>query len=334
MRRENGFLFPTQENSPINPLATKSDNNKALSISGWITLALVAASIEPILVKLSYQSNVTPLQLLALKNIMGALLILPITRTLKWIGWSETGKMLIASVLLFCTNYLTLIAIKELPVVLVITIVTTTPAAVALANSALGRDLLSKKFWLGFLLCFLGIILTLDFSSAAFTLLGLCCALGAVLSSSTYRVQMESLTSRYSPLLVSTYTFLFNGLFTAAFLMPLVIDIPTAAIPLGAWMGLSGALANVAFLSALNLVGSTRISIFTMLQRPLLLILAMIFLKETTSFSQMAGIVMVFFGVQLAQVTRKSATIETPSHMDTLPPVTTPESKLSSSGSV
>lgn len=284
--------------------------------------------------KLSYKGSVTPLQLLALKNLMAALLILPVARTLKWIGWAETGKMLGAGALLFCTNYLTLIAIKELPVVLVITIVTTTPAAVALANSALGRDILSRKFWLGFFLCFLGIILTLDFSNASFNMLGLICAAGAVLSSSTYRVQMETLTARYTPFLVSAYTFLLNGLFTALFLAPTIVDIPVSSVPLGIWMGISGTLANVAFLSALNLVGSTRISIFTMLQRPLLLVLAMIFLKETASYAQMAGIAMVFIGVQLAQVKRQGQAQQPDSPIEATPALAASESKLPASSSL
>ena len=44
-----------------------------MQAASWIVLlALLSASIEPILVKLGYRGNVTPLQLLVMKNIVGA----------------------------------------------------------------------------------------------------------------------------------------------------------------------------------------------------------------------------------------------------------------------
>lgn len=280
------------------------DKSKATA-SGWITLALVAASLEPILVKFGYREAISPLQLLFLKNVIGALLIVPLTGKWKWIGLNGLIQMLMSGALLFSTNALTLFSLQHLQVVLVITIVTTTPALVALTNSLLGRDQLSKKFWLGFLLCFAGVIMTLNIQDITVNVLGVACAFGAALTSTFYRVKMEDLTARFTPTISSVYTFLVQGAITLT-LLPWLNGLPAKAIGLGVWMGLSAALANIAFLSALNMVGSTRISILTMLQRPLVVIFAIVALHESATILQIIGITMVMIGVQMAKVKRLS----------------------------
>lgn len=282
---------------------------KQAALSGWITLALVAASLEPILVKFGYRDAITPLQLLFLKNVIGALLIVPLARKWQWLGFAGLKQMLVTGCLLFSTNCLTLISLQHLQVVLVITIVTTTPALVALTNSIIGRDQLDKKFWLGFIMCFGGVLLTLDLHDVSLNMFGVACAFGAALTSTFYRVKMEDLTARFSPTLSSIYTFLVQGTLTLA-VIPFMGSLPAKAIGLGAWMGLSAALANLAFLSALNIVGSTRISILTMLQRPLVVLFAIVALHETATFVQVIGIALVMIGVQLAKV-KRLASVET-----------------------
>ncbi len=81
------------------------------------------------------------------------------------------------------------------------------------------------------------------------------------------------------------------------------------AIKVGAIVGSAAALANVAFLSAMAIIGSTRVSIISLLQRPLLLILAVVVLNEPASALQIVGIVLTILGVQVAQVKRKQAPV-------------------------
>src|SRR5687768_5992033 len=97
----------------------------------WVLLALFAASIEPIVVKLGYRGSVTPLQLLVCKNIFAAVVILPLTRSWQWIGLEKLKKVLSVSLLLLTTNGLVLFALKHLSAVTVVTIISTTPAFVA-----------------------------------------------------------------------------------------------------------------------------------------------------------------------------------------------------------
>ncbi len=278
-------------------------NKKNLQVSGWITLALAAASLEPILIKFGYRGQLTAAQLIVLKNITAALVILPMVPRIRAMGGNGLKKMLLPGLLLFTTNVMVFIALQQLQVVLLITIVTTTPALVALVNSRLGRESAGPKFWWGLLMCFAGVILTLDYRDISVNLFGVACACVSALSSTFYRVQMEELTNKYSPATCSYATFFVQAILTLT-AIPFVGSIPPQAGLLGLWLGVSAILANVGFLSALNMVGSTRISILTMLQRPLIIVLAAISLQEQINVAQVIGIVLVMGGVHLAQVKR------------------------------
>lgn len=283
----------------------QSKNQKALL---WISLAIIAASIEPIVVKLGYAGNITPAELLVVKNITGAILIVPMTWSfgkLRWIGWKDLRKILAVALLLLCTNTLTLFALQSISAVLMITIITTTPALVALMNERIGRDVLAPTFWLGFLLCFAGVIMGLNFGDITFSTMGLVMIFGAVISSTCYRVQMETTTAEFSPALVSTYTFLINGLITLFFIAPFVGMPKEASFGIGTWIGLAAAAANVAFLYALNLVGSTRISLLNMLQRPAMVVAAAVVLHEPLTWQTIVGILLATIGIQLAKVTKR-----------------------------
>ena len=276
----------------------------------WTVLAILAADVEPLLVKVGYQAAATPLQLLALKTMVAALLIYPLTRRWEWIGWAALRRLAPVSMLLLLTNGLTLAALRYTTVVTMITVVTSTPAMVALVNRARGRESHSLQFWVGFVLCFAGVLGSVNLHGAdggATSHLGVLLLVGAVISSTIYRTAMEDVTSRHPPLLVSTYTFFVNGSLCALLLLPSLGSLPPQALGIGCWIGFAGAIANVAFISALHALGATRLSIFTMLQRPLIIVLAGVFLHEPIAWTQWVGIAAVIAGVQLAKVKRKAA---------------------------
>lgn len=273
----------------------------------WTLLALLAADVEPILVKFGYQTHATPLQFLALKTMLAAMLIYPLTRCWRWVGWAELRRIAPVSALLLFTNGLMLLGLLYASVVTALTIVTSTPALVALVNRARGRERHEARFWCGFILSAGGVVLTIDLArqgGLSASWMGILALGGAVVSSTIYRTAMEDLTSRHPPLLISTYTYFINGMIVFLFLLPWMGHVPPAALGIGVWIGLAGALANVAFISALHLVGSTRISIFNMLQRPLVIVTAALVFHEPLGPLQIVGIVAVLVGVRLARVQR------------------------------
>lgn len=277
------------------------------AVVGWTLLALLAADVEPILVKIGYQSNATPLQLLTVKTMMSGLLIYPITRRWRWMGWRRCAEMARVSVLLLMTNLLMLAGLAHAGVVTALTIVTTTPALVALVNRARGREVHDLRFWCGFVLCFGGVLVTLDpgrQGGLSCSALGLALLGGAVISSTLYRTALEDLTRRHEPLLISTWFFIINGTLVTVLLLPFIGPVPPTAIGIGMWIGLTGALANVAFVAAVSMLGATRMSIINMLQRPLIIVTAAVILNEPFSALQAVGVALVVWGVQLARVKR------------------------------
>ena len=286
----------------------------------WVLAALFAASIEPIVVKMGYRGSVTPLQLLVFKNVFAAMVILPLTRSWQWIGRQHFFMVLRVSFLLMTTNGLILFALKDLSAITVVTIVSATPAFVAMVNQWRGRDVLQGRFWLGFALCFAGVLLTINaFNPVAHvvSITGVLCVAGAVCSSTVYRTYMESVTAAVSPRQVSTYIFGINALLATVLILPWAGVVPMAELHISLWIGVAAALANFAFLAAIHLVGSTRMSIFDMLQRPLVIILAAVLLDEPMTVWQGIGVALVLGGVQLAKVSRKKPTKIQPSGLTT-----------------
>ena len=213
--------------------------------------------------------------------------------------------------MLLITNGLTLYALKYISAVEVITIVTTIPAIVAMTNWALGRDILTWRFWVGFALCFAGVLLTMDiFSNTSATFsrswIGYLAIIGAVIGSTVYRVRMELLTKDFAPALISTWIFWINALVAVLFIWPFQEPFPKESLSIGIWIGLAAAAANVAFLWAIKLVGSTNMSIFNLLQRPLVIVAAALILSDPLSWIQWLGVICVFAGIPLAKVQRRN----------------------------
>jgi drug/metabolite transporter (DMT)-like permease len=274
---------------------------------GWVLLALTAASIEPVLVKLGFQLQATPLQLLVLKNMVGAAVMFLIMRG--WTaGWSKlkharSGEMLIVSLLLTGTNALTMVALTRLSAVELITIITTTPLMVALVNLMRRRDNHGRFFWPGLTAAIAGVILSLQLNSVSFNFFGAAFALAAVLSSTVYRVRIENILGRIDAPVVSLNIFVINGVVSLA-LLPFigVLQQATQITPYILWMGAAGAIANLAFIAAVKELGATRMSVINLVQRPLVLLIAAVTLKEMLSWQQILGFALVLAGVQLAQV--------------------------------
>jgi drug/metabolite transporter (DMT)-like permease len=298
-----------------NPIEKDIRNNKdsfRWQSAAWVITALFAASIEPIIVKLGYRAAATPLQLLFIKSIVGGILILPLTRKFHKIPLKSMKRIITASLLFLGTNACVFLSLVHLTAIEVITITTTTPALVALVNQERGRDKLNIKFWLGFIMCFAGVLLTIEIYRGGDLVLstaGLILAFSSVIGSTIYRTQMDEITEEVTPIIASSYLFLINAAI-ALFFIPWIGNIPVNIWGTGVWMGFAGAIANIAFLSAIYLLGSTRISIFTMLQRPVVIIATTFILKESLTLWQILGILMVIVGVQWAKVTRSKSETE------------------------
>ncbi|MBA3856457.1 MAG: hypothetical protein C0507_06050 [Cyanobacteria bacterium PR.3.49] len=272
----------------------------------WVMGALLAASIEPIIVKFGFRGHLSPWHLFILKSVFASLLcaFVCVVLKLKLKNRSDIKKLLGASFLLIGTNLFTMFALYYISAVTVITVVTTTPALVAVLNQRFGREELERLFWPGFWLSFLGVILSIELSQFIVQPLGLALMFGAVITSSFYRVQMERLTDEIAPALASACTMAVGAVFSLLVILPFNLNMPPNAWSFGIWIGLAAGLANIAFLYAIKTVGATRISVITMLQRPLLIVAAALLLKEPVTAAQVIGVILVIAGTQMARVKR------------------------------
>jgi|JI10StandDraft_1071094.scaffolds.fasta_scaffold00426_44 drug/metabolite transporter (DMT)-like permease len=288
---------------------TAITSRSSSSSSSWVVLALTAASIEPILIKLGFQAQATPVQLLVLKNLVAALVMLLLVR-----GWKRPtnvsfASLLLVSLLLFATNALCIFALTKLTAVELITIVTSTPVVVALVNCFRRHDSRGKLFWFGLGAALAGVFLSLQVpvASTALNIVGVVFALAAVLSSTTYRIKIEAILKKADPRLVSLNIFVINALVSFCLLPWLgsISQINPTILPFAAWMGVAAALANLAFIAAIKELGATRMSVINLIQRPMIIIIAAFVLRESLAWPQILGFILVMLGVQMAQVKPK-----------------------------
>ncbi|MCS7165285.1 MAG: DMT family transporter [Candidatus Calescibacterium sp.] len=278
----------------------------------FILIAIFLVSVEPIIVKSAYNSqNINPFSIILFKNLIGGLIIIPLItilgNKLKILKLSQIFDISRASVLLLFTTSMMIISLKFIPAVVMLTIFTSTPAFVSLINSIKGKEKTDWIFWIGFSMAFIGITLLLDIYSKKFSIdsnffFGVLFAFLGVLSSSLYRTNLDDLTNRYTPIVVSTYIFLLNSIIVGIcyIFFSRWIEIESISMMIGIYGGVAGALANVSFLYALSILGSTKVSILNMLQQPTIIILSSIILKEYLSIQQIIGIVLVLLGINLA----------------------------------
>ncbi len=273
-------------------------------------ICVVSSAVEPVLSKIGYRYFVTPYELLILRFLIGGIVVLPLVKRYRWIGWKNTAGLLWLALLLMSTCGLVLVALKYLTAVVVITIITATPAFVAIVNQMLGKEILSKRFWIGFLFCFAGILLSIEIhrgtsNSQTFNILGLLCAFGSVAVSTIYRTQLDDATRTFPPMQVSTYMFIMDAI-VALFFLPTVWPMSVNTWVIGSIIGVAAAIANISFLMAIYFMGSTRMSVIGLLQRPLVILCAALILKEPLSAVQIAGIILVIVGIQMAKVTKRT----------------------------
>jgi drug/metabolite transporter (DMT)-like permease len=284
--------------------------NSNFNIFICVVLCLFTASVDPIGAKIGYKSLVTPYQLLVIKFLVGGIVIIPLIRRYRWIGFKNTLRIFWLGLLLAATSALIFIALKYLTAVVVITIITTTPVFVAVVNQMLGKELLGKNFWPGFFLCFIGILLSIEIHKAGsnpdvFNLTGLLSVFASVVTSTIYRTRMDDATKAFPPLQVSTYMFLMDGIL-ALFFLPTIWPVSAKLWGLGIIVGIAATVANITFLWAIYLMGSTRISVILLLQRPIVIVCAALILRESLSFIQITGIILVMAGIQMAKVTKRT----------------------------
>ena len=276
-----------------------------LSVTSWLFLALIGSSLEPVLVKL-FNFPISPIQLMGLKSICGSIIILPAYKQIKKIPKEFITSLTIISFLAFLTNTLIFFSLQTIPASILITIISSTPALVSLINYKQGKVEISTKFIYGFSISFLGVIFTVNSFPAHINegfYTGIFFAIASVICSAAYRIKVDNLSGLVAPLSITTFIFLVNGIASLFLISSIEFSVPL--IKFGFWLGLAGLLANIAFISAIHIIGSTRVSILTLIQRPIVIILGVFTLNEYFKAEQVLGMLMILIGVYFSKAKKK-----------------------------
>jgi drug/metabolite transporter (DMT)-like permease len=263
-----------------------------------VIISLLAASAEPLLVKIGFQRGYSLLSMLFFRNIIACLTALLFVRKGGLPQLSSLIKIFPLALLLFTVNACILFSLQFMTISSILIIIATTPLFVALTNQFLGRDLLQKFFWIGLGVSFIGICLSV----------GIMDLLLAILCSTTHRVYMESVAKKIPPVQISFCIFSINGLLTVACVPFFKESLNWEALSIATWTGIAAVLANIAFISSVKLIGATRMSIMDMLQRPLIMIAAIFILEEYLTMMQITGCVLTLAGTQLTRIKERSIT--------------------------
>ncbi|MEI6531677.1 MAG: DMT family transporter [Chlamydiota bacterium] len=275
-----------------------------------VIISLLAASAEPLLVKIGFQRGYSLLSMLFFRNIIACLTALLFVRKGGLPQLSSLIKIFPLALLLFTVNACILFSLQFMTISSILIIIATTPLFVALTNQFLGRDLLQKFFWIGLGVSFIGICLSVGIMEGlpAFPKQGFLALLLAILCSTTYRVYMESVAKKIPPVQISFCIFSINGLLTVACVPFFKESLNWEALSIATWTGIAAVLANIAFISSVKLIGATRMSIMDMLQRPLIMIAAIFILEEYLTMMQITGCVLTLAGTQLTRIKERSIT--------------------------
>ena len=283
-----------------------------------IVLAVFSASIEPIIIKIGYNSfkNINPFEIIVVKNLVSFIIFFIITffnyfitKSFKFLRMRDILDISKVSFLILFTTSMSIISLKFIPAIIMLTIYSITPLFVGLTNSLIKKsESVSLKFFFGFILAFIGVSLTIGVYDLLFNLnwkmnfLGVFFAFLGVLSSTIYRTTLDYLTHKYTPFVVSNYIFLINGLIILLFIFPFVFkNLKLGSVLVGFYGGISGSIANIAFLYALSILGSTNVSLLNMLNQPTVILLSAFILKEKLTVFQIIGIFLTILGITIAK---------------------------------
>lgn len=210
--------------------------------NAWAAAALLTGSLEPIAAKLGFHAAASIWELQLARSIVAALAIVPLTRRIAPLPRGAATRVALAGALLFSTSTLMLLALSRLHVADVIAILSITPATVAIATWVLTRAPLGRRFVGGMALSIVGVAATTGALRGSIDdAMGVVCALGAVASSTTYRLTVENVTTATDPAVASSWIYLVHGALALALLGPWVGLPSVAAWTAGSWTGIAAA---------------------------------------------------------------------------------------------
>jgi len=220
--------------------------------------------------------------------------------------------VLLAASMIFLNQLCFVYALKLAHASTVALLLGTTPIFIGLLSLALRLERLPHPFWIGAAVTFLGVALIgLANGSVGSSLNGTLIAIGMAFTWACYTIAIAPLMRRYSPYRISAIVLAIGWVPLALVSIPQLGD-EHFSFGWKVWLGFGYAvvgplfLTNILWFTAIDRVGPARASLFGNLQPFFAVFFALVLLSETLHPLEIAGGVLIFAGIALERVWRKT----------------------------
>lgn len=273
----------------------------------YIFLSAVAFGVMPILAKYAYEGGVNVISLLSLRFLFAALLFFVFLKASgqKWAV--QRGQLaalfVLGAVCYMAQSMLYFTAVKYIPASLVALLLYTFPVFVAVLAYLFEGEKITLSIANAIGLSLIGLLLVLGTSFQKVNVLGIGLALGAAVVYSVYIIIGNRVVRGVPPLVTSMFVAIFASmslLVTGLFSGELSFSFSTKS-----WLAIAGislistVLAMLTFFKGLEYIGSTRASIFSMVEPLVTFIFSALLFGERFTLVQGMGGLIVLTGAAL-----------------------------------
>src|SRR6266567_2051418 len=224
----------------------------------------------------------------------------------------DVRLVLVAALMIFVNQLCFVYGIKLAHASTVALLLGTTPIFIGLISLALGREHLAKAFWIGATITFGGVaLIAIANGSVGSSLNGTLIAIATAATWACYSVTIAPLMRRYSPFRISALVLAIGWVPLALVSIPQVSE-QQFSFGWKVWLGLGYAivgplfLTNILWFTAIDRVGASRASLFGNLQPFFAVFFALVLLSESLHGMEIAGGVLIFAGIALERLWRRT----------------------------
>lgn len=280
-----------------------------------VLLSAFGFALMPTFAKFAYQNDISVMTLLVIRFFLAAVIFfiyLAYTRqNIRLDKKSLLGLFFLGAVCYTLQSVFYFSAVKHIPASLVVLLVYTHPAIIAVISCSLGHEPVTKNIVLSLAISFAGLVLMLGTTLGTISGLGVLLALGAALVYSLYVILGNKMLKTVPPLMASAYIALFTSM---GLLLPGLwsgsIDFSFQA---GAWpwiLGLvacSTVLAMLTFFRGLEILGPTKSTVLSMAEPVFGVIIAILLFHDRLTGVQFLGAAGVIAGAVMIVYARDSS---------------------------
>ncbi|GAB4290866.1 MAG: DMT family transporter [Marinilabiliales bacterium] len=291
--------------------------NKKIPVYLLLVFSMLIWGISYIFLEVLYE-YFTPLTVASLRVIIACIFMLSLSLIFKKLQKVDKKDLLLIILFAFFDPFLYFLCesyglLHTNPVTASV-IIATIPLFTPMAAIIFTNEKLRLLNYIGIVVSFIGVILVIikpDFTLAV-KLTGVLLLFGAVFCAVSYNFFMKTLTNKYNVYTIITV----QNIFSSVFFLPLLIfydgkkilsvnyslDIVAILLILAVF---ASALAFIFYANAIRVIGITKTNVFTNMIPVFTAVFAYLILKETVSFVQLSGILMVVTGLFLSQKAKK-----------------------------